>query len=112
MKEILIPILNTTYSVIVCWGDNKFVNKIGKKWQYPDGTIKVNEEMLGSTYYKCDCHPIITFKRKPKTPVEIGALAHEATHAILHIFDYIKEENLDEVFASSIEAVVRETLKT
>ncbi len=111
-KEIIIPILNTTYKVVVCWGDKKFIDKIGTDWHYPKGdiNIKLLEGKLGFTCNRSNCHPIIVLPEAPKTPTQIGALAHEATHAILHIFDKINEKNINEIFASSVEAIVREAL--
>lgn len=64
----------------------------------------------GLTYYESDCHPVIALPRKPKTAEEFGTLAHEAVHAVNHVFDHIHEYSRDEVFAHSVGAIVREAL--
>jgi hypothetical protein len=110
-KEIVIPILNSEYKVIVCWGDEKFLKKVMKSWYYPDFPIPLGERR-GSTYHRSDCHPVIYLPRKPKTKEEIGTLAHEAVHAVNHIFDMIEDDNRStEVFAHSVGAVVKGALK-
>lgn len=114
-REIIIPILNTEYKVIVCWGDEKWLNKVGLKWGY--NNIKPTtgiERGLTYTTDDLDRQPIIVLPRYPKAPMEIGTLAHEATHAIDYIFTIIREESKEtyrEVYAHSVGAVVRETLK-
>ena len=36
MKEIVVPILNTEYKVVVCFGGAKEIGKTLKAWYYPD----------------------------------------------------------------------------
>jgi hypothetical protein len=48
----------------------------------------------------------------PKTPEQIGTLAHEAVHAIDYIFTAMGQNDYGEVFAHSVGAVVREVLNT
>ena len=110
-KVIVVNILNLEYKVIVAIGDEKFLKKVAKKWYYPDFPIPLGDRR-GGCYNNSDCHPIIHLPKQPKTPAEIGTLAHEATHAMHHIFDKIQEPNRDtEVFAHSVGAIVREVLK-
>ena len=110
-KEIVIPILNNEYKVIVVLGNEKFLKRAAKRWYYPDFPIPLGDRR-GSCYNRFDRHPIIHLPKMPKTPAEIGTLAHEATHAINHIFDKLDEVNRDtEVFAHSIGAIVRGVLK-
>jgi hypothetical protein len=111
-KEIVIPILNNTYKVIVCWGDKKFLDKIRKSWFYPkDTTFELPDDVRGRTYSRSLCHPVIVLRGYPHTPDQFGTLAHEATHAVVDIFQKIEEVSYDEVFAASIGAIVREVLK-
>jgi Zn-dependent peptidase ImmA (M78 family) len=111
-KEIVIPILNNEYKVIVCWGDSEFVNKVGIKWQYPSGDIKIEKGVRGYTAINKELNPIIVLRNRPKRADEFGTLAHEAVHAVCNIWDKIEEKNIDEVFAHSVGAIVRETLNT
>lgn len=110
MKEIVIPILNNEYKVIVVWGKDKFIEKVAKSWGYDNFTID-RLPRRGRTYYHARCHPIIQLNGKPKTPEEMGTLAHEATHAVNNIWGKLDETVYDEAFAHSIGAIVREVLK-
>jgi len=110
-KEIVVPILNDEYKVIVCWGDSKHIEKVLKSWEHkPDNTTSSLIDKRGACFYSKDCHPVIALPRKPKTPEEIGTLAHEATHAVSNIFEKLDERNYDEVFAHSVGAIVRKVL--
>lgn len=109
-KSVVIPILNHEYKVIVCWGKDSYTKRIGKDWGHDQDTVL--GERRGATYYHPRCHPVIVIKRKPKTPTEIGTLAHEAVHAVTNIFEKIDERSWDEIYASSVGAIVREVLKT
>lgn len=111
-KEIVIPILNNEYKVIVCWGSSKYIQKVVNDWNHEREDVRESlENRRGVTFFAKDCHPIISLPNKPKTPEEIGTLAHEAVHAVTNIFTKIEEANYDEVFAHSVGAVVRNTLK-
>ena len=111
-RDVVIPIFNNEYKVIVCWGDLKHVRKVMKDWGYDRlAESKDIDRRRGATFYAEECHPVIALPRFPKTPEEIGTLAHEATHAVLNIFQKIDESYYDEVFAHSVGAVVREVLK-
>lgn len=111
-KEIVIPILNDEYKVIVCWGSPKDIEKVIKDWHKDKADVMLDSENTrGRCYYKKGCHPIIAMPSKPTTPEQIGTLAHEAVHAINNIFDMISEYQRDELFAHSVGAVVRNTLK-
>ena len=110
-KEIIIPILNDEYKVIVCWGSPEYVDKIAQSWFYEKGEIFLREENRAATFDKFSCHPVIVLRKYPETPEEIGTVAHEAVHAINDIFKKINDTNLaGEVFAHCVGAVVRETI--
>ena len=112
-KWIEIPILNSEYKVIVCFGNAKFIGKVLKRWGHcPTSTIGGIEDRRGACFHSKGCHPVIALPRRPKTPSEIGTLSHEAVHAIGHIFQMIEEKYLDtEIFAHSVGAIVRGVLK-
>ena len=112
-NTIEVPIFNDEYKVIVCWGDVKTVRRVMKLYQYPFPADNGHfNNLRGATFYASECHPIIALPGFPKTATEIGTLAHEATHAILHIFEAVAERQHDEVFAHSIGAVVRTVLSS
>ena len=111
-RHMVVPLLNNEYKVIVCWGSLQLVKRLTKEWGHEHiAEAKDLESRRGVTFYSKDCHPIIALPRFPKTAAEIGTLAHEATHAIVNVFEKIDERSYDEVFAHSIGAVVRVVLK-
>lgn len=112
-QSVTIPIFNSEYKVIVCWGDIAVVRRTMKVWGYPLplAESKDIDSKRGVTFYSSDCHPLIALPKYPKTASEIGTLAHEATHAVINVFDKIAERNFDEVFAHSVGAVVRGVLE-
>jgi len=111
MKELKISILNNEYSVIVCWGNDKEIFKVVKRWHEGNADLMSSlNERRGVCFYKHGCHPIIALPRYPKTAEEIGTLAHETVHAINYIFEAVEEQSRDEIFAHSVGAVVRNVL--
>jgi len=111
-EGIIIPILNDEYKVIVCWGTPEKIKKAMKSWGHQQQNVAGEvEDRRGVCFYTKGCHPLIAMPRKPKTPTEIGTLAHESVHAIEYIFDAISEPTRGELFAHSVGAVVRGALK-
>jgi len=106
LKEFEIPILNEDYKVYLISGDEKstiqFVNEYHRT-NYRDGDI--SGVSRGLTFYKEGYHPIIWIRRGIKYP--LSTVAHEAVHAINHIWDYIEESSKDEIFAHSVGSIVR-----
>lgn len=112
MKEIVVPVLNNEYKVIVCFGGEKVIRKVLTAWHYPKDCDLDLDGYRGRTFSRKNCHPVIALHKKPRTPEEIGTLAHEATHAIDWIMQTISETGrLEEVYAHCVGAVVREVLK-
>ena len=111
-KRIVIPVFNSEYKVIVVWGNEKLLQKTAKDYQYPDDIpYTLDTSNRGCCFNRHECHPIIYLPKRPQTSEEIGTLAHEAVHAVNHIFDKISEPIRDtEVFAHSVGAVVRKVL--
>ncbi len=116
-REVRIDILNSEYKVIVVFGGAKEIGKVLKAYHYPEDITHYDlEQMLtdmrGRTFYHKSCYPVIALPKRPKTPEQVATLAHEAVHAIQHIFESIGEPSRDEVFAHSVGAVVRKVLET
>ena len=114
-KCIEIGIFNNEYMVFVSWYDWKKDRPALIKLFKTLGIDKTPPEAGSArawTFFRKGL-PVILLPSFPKTPALIGGLAHEATHAISHIFDYMSEKNTDhETFAASVGAVVRVTLES
>lgn len=112
LRELIIPILNDEYKVIVCFGTPEKVSKVLKAWGHDEhATIGHLDDRRGVCFYTKGSHPVIALPQKPKTPTEIGTLAHESVHAIEYIFNAISQPIEGELFAHSVGAVVRGGLK-
>lgn len=109
-KEIVIPILNDEYKVIFTWGNAEQIKKVLESYGHQEWATIGMENDRGRCFYTSGSHPVIAMPGKPKTPTEIGTLAHEATHAVEYLFDYISEKPGGEIFAHSIGAIVRRCL--
>jgi len=112
--EIIIPILNNEYYVVVCWGNDKFLDKVADKHGYVKGAIRVAEGDQASVWYDTSkqCSPIIVLSEVPRTPRTIAVLCHEAVHAINAIWEYVREKKdvAEEIYCHSVDAIVREVL--
>ena len=110
MKEITIPILNDEYKVFLVFGKPKKAQKILDKHGYKLYDLVVaSKGNRGLCYCEGKHPPVIWMPHRLKTQDEFGTLAHEAVHAIAHIFRLIhqSQDTAGEVFAHSIEAVIR-----
>lgn len=111
-STIPVPILNNEYKVIVCWGNPNHVSKVLKSYGHkPDTTSLFSGTNRGMCFYSDGCHPVIALPVFPKTPENIGTLAHEAIHAVEDIFIKIRQPIGGELFAHSVGAVVRIVLQ-
>lgn len=108
---ITVPILNNEYSVKVCWGSLDNARKTLTDLGYGEYEFLALNEKRGVTFYNPDLPPLIAVCGTPRTAEQIGTLAHEACHAVEFIFQHIGQTIGDEVFAHSVGAIVRETLK-
>jgi hypothetical protein len=106
-SKIIVPILNTEYKVIVCWGDDKHIVKVGKDYGHE---VFLDESYRGRHFYTKGCYPLIVLHKPPTTAEFIGTLAHEAVHAVESILSTIGETGAEEILAHSVGAIVRETL--
>ena len=109
--NLIIPILNTEYKVVVCWGDEKFVQRTANGLGYKEKISMGNND--GICYSHDNLYPLIILLNAPKAPYEIAVLAHEAVHAVRDIWDLVEEDlrMSDEIFAHSVGAIVRDTLE-
>lgn len=114
-KEIVVPILNNEYKVVVCFGKPKEVEKVLRAWGHdPADFMRDLERRRGICYYTRDCNPVIAMPSFPRTNEEIGTLAHEAVHAVFNILQKIQQpvEDAEEIVGHSVGAIVREVLAT
>jgi hypothetical protein len=110
-REIVVPILNDEYKVVVCFGSPKQIEKVLHRWHHnPKDVASDMENGYGFCYCAEGCHPVIAMPEFPHTSEQIGTLAHEAVHAVTNIFDMVEEDGGREVFALSVGAIVREVL--
>ena len=66
----------------------------------------------GVTFKQTRCHPVIWIDASLAPEDAIGTLSHEAVHAVAYIFNDIDETlHHSEIYAHSVGAIVRETLK-
>jgi hypothetical protein len=111
LGEIHVPIFNDEYKVIVGWGSWGVREKILRKNGYYSADPHIPGR--GICFRNKLCHPLILLPNRPVTPEEIGVLTHEAVHAVDAIMNHIGQKKVpDEIYASSIEAVVRITLES
>jgi len=111
-KELLIPILNDEYKVIVCWGSSKSIKRVLESWSYPAEEITSSLfDCQGVCFLAKECHPVIALPERPQTAEQIGTLAHEAVHAIEDIFLKVNQPLNGEIFAHCVGAIVRGTLR-
>jgi len=112
-KAIIIDLLGSDYKAIVCWGSKKFVDGIAVEWGYKSGIVEIGDKDNACIYNYHGLQSIIILKEPPKTPLIIGALAHEADHLVDDIFEYIGEKPQlgSEIHAYLVARIVEQTLK-
>lgn len=118
MKYVTVPIFNHEYKVVVCWGDVKYLKKLLEDYHYEPDTVtnrvlqEETEERRGVTFHQHRCYSVIWVDADLPVDDAIGTLAHEAVHAVDYTFDAIGENVYhSEVFAHSVGAIVRESIK-
>ena len=111
MKKIKVPILNNEYCVYVLLGNaNETVKWVNS--YYPDTHYQPNEmdEYRGNVFYQKGYYPTIILddKNLKKRKHFWATLAHEAIHAVNHIWDDIEEKHGEgeELFAHSVSAIM------
>lgn len=110
MKKLVekeICILNTEYKVYLVSAEDEELIKYVNDYYKTEFTVNdVKTENQGLTFYKTGYHPIIWLRKRVKYPLAV--VAHEAVHAVNHIWEAINETTKDEIYAHSIESIVRE----
>lgn len=110
MPKVVVPILNTEYSVVVVWGKEWFVRQVIKDYEHDDVDLLYGR-VRGQHFHTSGRHELIYLSRPPSDPEMIGTLAHEACHSVESILDTIGQSVSGEILAHSVGAVVREVLK-
>lgn len=112
-KELLIPILGNRWQVVVLvTQDPNWLRK--RLYHYGMEVESLNfafSEHIATTFDSDGCYPVIHLRTIPKSNRDMATLAHEATHAVKAIFQYIGETSIGEVFAYSVDNIVFETLE-
>ena len=118
-KTLIVPILNHEYKVVVCWGDLKHLKKTLLDHHYNPDHITTTflkeqtENRRGVTFREFRCYPTIWINADLSVYDSLGTLAHEAVHAVDFIFQAVDEDMIhSEIFAHSVGAIVRESIKT
>ena len=111
-----VPILNDEWGVWVAWGDAPTLNAFLRRRHLSDGDA-LEDDHWGRRRGACawvSCRePVICLPGPPSfEPDTLGAIAHEASHAVNHILRSIEVESVDEeIVAHSVGAVVRAAAK-
>jgi alkyl hydroperoxide reductase subunit AhpC len=118
MRAITIPILNNEYKVVVCWGNKKHLREVMLDHHYDEDyhhKSYIEDETTnrrGVTFKQARCYPVIWIDANLPAHDAIGTLSHEAVHAVAYIFNDIEEElHHSEIYAHSVGAIVRETVR-
>ena len=106
--KIVVPILNTEYKVVVCWGSKKYIEKVGNSYGH---SVELDGDFRGKYFYTKGSYPLIVLFQPPNTAEFVGTLAHEAVHAVEGILFSIGENSAGEILAHSVGAIIREVLK-
>lgn len=110
-RLIKVPILNDEYAVMVCWGSKAEIAAYIKEQNYGNSKTKDSLKNNLGLCFSGNKYPLITLILPPITPRGIGNLSHEAVHAITRMFQYLNIPRKGEVFAYSVDAIVRITLE-
>ena len=106
------------FTVITIIGDYKEALKY-VRWKCDDmetdfESFDKNYLPAGKCFFREGYVPIIWIPRKPKTPREYGTLAHEALHAVYHMFDWANLPmtlDTEEVMTHSMTHIIANSLK-
>lgn len=105
------------YTVIVIVGPFENVEKY-VRWKYEDPTgseLNLSGRSRGLCFLRRGWVPIIWLPHRPKSPADLGTLAHEAMHAVrFMLVDHVEmplTRDTDEAFCHAIGHLVAKTLE-
>lgn len=99
-----VPILNDEYYVYILVGNiKKSVRFLVSYFEDKTITEEDFENKRGKTWFQNGCQPVIWIGIHDHF---MSTLSHEAVHAINFIWEYVGEQNKDEVYANAVGAVV------
>ena len=113
LKEIIVDMGMFDYRIFVVVGPHCGLEKY-VQLRYDDKNFKTEDNARGKTIYRTGYVPIIWIPRKPKTAREHSTLAHEAHHAVRHLFNWAgieRNDETEEVAAHALGHIVNEILK-
>jgi hypothetical protein len=115
MKKVKVPILNSEYYVNVFIGKKEELIKEASKYTtYSPKTIKRDFDNRRGLSYNLfpDLNPLIIVDGDMKWFDSVATLAHESSHAVSFIEDYLGiKDTSDEFRGHSIGAIMRRVLK-
>ncbi len=103
LHKVKVNILNTEYKAYVIWGKPKEAKDYINSYFESDFELSEFSDCRGKCFYRKGFHPTVWVNDKDRF---WATLAHEAIHAINYIWEFVREENRDEVFAHSVGAIV------
>lgn len=115
MRKITVPILTEEYKVVVLLGEKKdLIKPIARYGGLTEEQAK--EDFIGCgicfNFFSKNCHPLIAVDTSLKVEIGLATLAHEASHAMNYIEDYLNlRDSGGEFHAHGIASVVRHCLK-
>lgn len=101
-----IPIFNDEYAVHIVWGDKNLAERMYKKVMPTRIDLLRLENNRGVCFYERGYHPFIYVSALPNDKHFFATIAHEAVHAIEHIFNAIGQPLGEEIFGHCVGAVV------
>ena len=116
LREIRINLGLFDLNVLFVFGEHSKLEKY-LRWKYEDKTITLVETKpnipRGQTYGKPGYVPVVWMPRLPKTISEIATLAHESSHVMTAVLDWLdtpESRAADEIRGHGIGLLVRRIL--
>ena|SRR3990167_8016815 len=118
LKEIRIEMGLFDFDVVCVIGDYKNLGKY-IQWKFEDDSFDPEDfdmkyECRGKCCFKKGYVPVIWIPKKPRTPREYATLAHEALHAVYHLFDWANlpmTRDTEEVMTHSMAHIINNILE-
>jgi hypothetical protein len=109
-----VPILNDEWGVWIAWGSEPVLNAFLRRRGLSEALEEDNwDRRRAACVWAVRREPVICLPGPPSLEPEVlGAIAHEATHAVNHILRSIEVEAVDEeILAHCTGAIVRSAAK-